>query len=275
MVVDEGPTIEPGRRSLRRWGPLICAVACVVMALSSLLAPWYAISSNLDNWHPVNSTFSIHSTTTFFPGTEYRFLCHVNPANTYAWGPICAATQLTPGGALQPYVGFPTISYPPPPSAVGALYSLTWLLSLLTFGAGTLALTTLIVLFRRQYHDWRAAFAPAIVFAVAGSLAVGLCLGVAVYQPSAVAHDVGPGLLDGGTSGPEGSFWGSCGPVPSTCGSLPAGNATLNDTWGPSYGWYLELAAGGLFLAIALTEFRRAIRLQRTRRPPLAPPSKP
>ncbi|MCI4347946.1 MAG: hypothetical protein L3J97_04930, partial [Thermoplasmata archaeon] len=90
-------------RRLQSWTLLIIAGAAVGFAFAAPIAPWYTISSNIAHWTIQNSTFSLNGTTTFLPGSDYRFACYTLPVTAPVWGSICVQTQQASGGILQPY----------------------------------------------------------------------------------------------------------------------------------------------------------------------------
>ncbi|MCI4353554.1 MAG: hypothetical protein L3K14_09290 [Thermoplasmata archaeon] len=260
------------RRKRLKGGALVFSGGlAVAFAFAAPFAPWYSISSNVDHWTIQNSTaqatFNLNGTTTFFPGSEYRFECTTQPITAPIWGPICSETQQAPGGLPQPYSASSGLR----PSSLGALYSMAWLLSVTTFALGTVGFALLIDATRRRHPDWRIVFATALALMTAGSVALGAGLGLGLLQPAAAAHDFGssgfPRQVGAGSS-----FWGSCGPSPVQCGGQASGNLTVNDLWGPALGWYVEVAAGALFLALGALVVRQAIRL---RTAPYFPPSHP
>lgn len=250
------------RRVLGRfWVALVLIVVAAASAIAAPIAPWYT-DSNITNHLPVeNQSIEIAGSDTFYPGVDYRFYCSTTPATAPIWGPICASTH--PNGVLQPYGGlvfsFGTNSLT---SSLGTLYGYVWWLSLIAAAASVISLGLFIAGMRKGPRKdlWVAAV---VALAIAGTLSLGTGVGVALEQPSAVAHD----CQNGGVScAPTSGFWGSCGPSPASCGVPMRGNTTEHTEWGPSSGWYLELATGLLLVGLAGATVIGAVR-RRDRRP--------
>lgn len=247
------------RLSSRSWVALLLAVVAFVAAAAASYAPWYTISNDTRNFHYENHTIDISSTTTFLPGPDYRYLCTTTPTSAPIWGPICADTQ--PNGVPQSYASLPPLIGTS--SSVGAIYGEVQWLSLLGAVTGGAAMLAYLLALRKRFPT-RLTVASVAALVVAGSLAIGVAAGVASEQPGAVTHDECTG--SSWCSAPVG-FWGSCGPSPSSCG-IPqvnnANNTTETSSWGPTTGWYLEVAAGLLFIGLAVDTMAR----RRRRRSP-------
>lgn len=241
------------------------AVVALIAASLALNTPWYSMSGDTDHWKVGNQTISVNGTSTFYPGANYRFDCTALPTNALIWGPLCAVTQGQAGGLLQPYSDLNGLLGTPsggvPPGALGALYGAVEWVSILAIVIGVGAVGLSLAILRRGAAGGLPLGAVA-VFALAGALALGAGIGVAILQPAAIANDCKGGSLSCPTNP---NFWGSCGPSPSSCGNPASSNYTLSNSWYPHLGWYLEVFAGALFLGAAVLGYWKLIRRRRPR----------
>jgi hypothetical protein len=258
---------SPGRLPSRRiWALVLGAAVGLGLVLLVPIAPWYAETANLEHWTVENVTIDLNSTTTFYPGDNYRFLCYTHPLTAPVWGSLCTISQQETGGILQPYeeAHLPLLGHSPPMDLQN-MYSTVYLLSAAGFSVGAFGLAMLLLGRRQQRGDWTPTLVSAVALLAAGAVGVGMVVGVAVLQPAAVLHDFGYSLSAG--VGPWSTFWGSSSCSATACGA-PQG-ATESSTWGPAIGWFLEVAGGSIFLCLGAVLLRRCLRLRRL---PLATP---
>ncbi|MGA7845569.1 MAG: hypothetical protein WCB18_00560 [Thermoplasmata archaeon] len=246
------------RLSTRSWIVVVAAVAGLALAVYVPAAPWYSDTNDVQHWTLENVTVDLNSTTTFYPGDNYRYLCYVYPLTAPVWGALCTQSQQEAGGILQPYedAQLPLPGHTPP-MELRNMYSAVFVLSSICFSVGAFA-TAVLILSRRQRVDWRASMIAALAFLAAAALGLGIVVGVAIFQPAAVLHDFG---YIGGSPGYWSTFWGSTTCSATACGA-PAG-AAASTVWGPAIGWYLEAAAGSIFLGVGLIVLRTAIHQRR------------
>lgn len=261
---------ESGSR--RRWAMAILAGAALTLAVLATFEPWYAIEDHTHNLPVENVTIAINSTTTFYVGSDYRFLCSTYPTSAPIWGPICRITQMQPGGVLQPYYALNPVPIGGGSSSVGSLYStVASTTALSVIGAG-IALALLVLDGPLRVSSRRLRWPVAVALLAVAALTLGTALGVAALQPAALVHDA---QSAGNSNTVTGStFWGSCGPSMTPC-APPFRNVTDSRVWGPAFGWYFELAGGAVFAALAVISFRRAIRSRRIGGPSGLPPNPP
>jgi hypothetical protein len=240
----------------------VIALVGIACAIAAPAAPWYMISNNVHNWTVENSTFDLNSTTTFYPGENYRFLCSTYPITAPVWGQVCTISHQEPGGVLQPYADINPFPSRAASTDLGTMYSLVWILSAFTISVGFFALAIFLLDQRQRRQNWKVTFGVGVAFIAAAAFGLGTAIGVAAFQPSAVVHDYGAA---GSTYIAGSTFWGSCGPSATQCGAFSEVQSQ-SFLWGPAVGWYLELAAGLVFLALALIVVRAAWKLRRAPR---------
>jgi len=262
---------RPSPLSHKGWALVATALVAFALAIVAPITPWYLISNEVHDWTVGNATFDLNTTTTFYPGPNYRFLCDTYPVDAPVWGEICTLTHQEAGGTLQPYQDIVPFSPHPEPSDLQTMYSIVWLASVFSISIGFFALALFVLDQRQRRRDWRVTLGAGVAFAVATALTLGTAIGVAALQPSAVVHDFGQG---GGTVVGGSTFWGSCGPSATHCGMLTSAES-LSFLWGPAVGWYVEIAAGAILLGVATLVLRDALRLRSTTRTAPAPPGKP
>ncbi len=270
-TVPGADTNRPPPWSRKGWALFVTALVALALAIVSPITPWYTISNEVHNWTVENATFDLNTTTTFYPGSNYRFLCDTYPVDAPVWGEICTLTHQEAGGTLQPYQDIVPFSSHPESSDLQTMYSIVWIASIFSISIGFFALALFVLDQRQRRPDWRVTLGAGVAFAVATAFTLGAAIGVAALQPSAVIHDLGPG---GGTVVGGSTFWGSCGPSATQCGMF-TGAESQSFLWGPALGWYAELAAGAILLGLATLVLRDALRLRRTARAARASPGKP
>jgi hypothetical protein len=251
-----------GPVSRKGWVLFVAALVAISLAIVAPISPWYSISTEIHDWTVGNSTFDLNSTTTFYPGENYRFFCTTYPVTAPTWGPLCTLSHEESGGTLQPYPDIATLPPYPASNDLSILYSLVWLLSFFSISIGFFGFALFLLDERQRKPDWRVTLGASIGFGVAAIFALGTAVGVAVLQPSAVVHDytpIGERVVAGS------SFWGACGPSSTECGTL-AGALWQSGAWGPALGWFVELASGLVFLALTYFVLREALRRRRIRR---------
>jgi hypothetical protein len=249
----KNPSVEPPA-----WGE--CAIAVLVAvgvasALQTPFAPWYVMTHELSNYSVENVTFDLEVKSTLYPGSQWRYYCSASDSAP-AWNEFCARTWTHPNGMAQSYDCFAT-----PCGAndeLGFLYALVWNLSWIVLLAGIASLGGLFLLLNGR-GGWRLRTTVGLVLAATALVSLGLVLGVAVLQPTAVAH---ASSISPNYGGPSSTFWGTCGPATTCEGTFTGPNGTSAITtaqWGPSSGWFLELTAGVLFLVAGFATFRTGI----------------
>jgi hypothetical protein len=191
-------------------------VGAVVLVIA-LFVGWYVISAS----GLVDGTSEI-ATGTFYLGQTIT-------GSSSCSGSFCPSS--TPSGTSTYYqAGL---------NDTGRIYALMQILVLVALVLGIIGGALLFMA-----GNGRPQSAATYLILVALFLAVFAPVGLLVLQPKALTDD---NYGHGNTSGPapESSFFGSCSGT--ACGS-GGGSISEVGTWGPGIGWYLALAAFGLFL---------------------------
>ncbi|MEM0129798.1 MAG: hypothetical protein QXG65_06555 [Thermoplasmata archaeon] len=215
---------EPAHPGQRPVGIVLGIVAFALLA-ASLFVPWYMYQLS------ASGPYSASETTSFYIG---------NGSN---------AIQYTCTGAYSPCpppTNYGNVSGKPlPKTGQGSV-----LLQYLVFAAIALGVIGVIVAAATRRNPGRARAAMAILV-VAGLVALAAPITQFATQPMSLHSDTGS------SDGPAGSFFGS------NSTNLGSGE-TVSSSWGPTYGWYVALAAFVLLLVGGIAEGR-------ARKPGLAP----
>ncbi|HEV2316135.1 MAG TPA: hypothetical protein VGV89_00980 [Thermoplasmata archaeon] len=192
---------------------------------------WYSTSfSASESFGGVS--VSATGTYTFYPGSSY----HTTTSVSCSGSPLCGSIP----------TGTNTTSY----SSSHLTQTGNWyaLVEYLTIGGLVLGLLGALLGFMSRGK-------PGMQMAVLGLIALALILSIATpmlllaEQPGAVSsdcHNNGGSNATGCSTGPGGSFFGSC--SGSSCAGTFLVGSGSSGSWGPSTGWYLSIVAFVLFL---------------------------
>jgi len=191
----------------------------VVMLIVTLFVGWYAATATATTTSGSGST-SVTGTETFYPLNQVM-------ASFSCSGQSCNGTLSTTDSYSQAGI-----------HDVGNLYTIV-----VVFVSAGIALTLAAAVFALTSAGRRSGWA--LLLAVIGIVLVAAAPTILLgAQPSLLKSDEGGsgGAASGNaTASPASSFFGSC--SGSGCGGTLANGQSASGSWGPSWGWYLCLAA--------------------------------
>lgn len=192
----------------------------IALVIAALFVAWYSVSSTGEEvvgGTPLATTGSL----TFYPLNQFSFKLTCQGSSSCFSN--LSGTEAYPQGTFD---------------SIGTLYDIV---AGLVIGGIVLSALAMLLAFMggRRRSGWAGTLAlVAILVLVAAPVLL------AVAQPSVLSSSGGSPT---GGSSPDTSFFGSC--SGSGCGSSMTPGETVNESWGPSAGWYLCLVGVAFLLA--------------------------